>query len=1379
MNFLSFQTKLIQLPYEEQEFLKILSIAFEPVSQGNMMEILSKSNIRDENGQRITATRVREIRAKLDTETWINVNTNGRMSSLPSNRELIMRIAIKEDTFGVYYTEIRKLYPFKEYAQRPRNFEVCISDLRVALYTHNTQRQDEILDAISHYYAKDWQEFGFFKQFFLPFDAELFDQFGEDIKVSALKTVLFESLYELDSIDDLTLYLEGKSAKVPEGEKNSFIPYLHTIYLLKGHTAKATQLLAKEKKTNTLLTREGWIKILEGAYPKALKNLDQALLNILKNTTKTKNSFRTLTGLFHILAILQNKEKDYLNRVTAYAKNAQNSAFKKAFAYLGAVAKYQQNLLLQAEEQMLLQAETSIDWLFWGLAAYWTETVPQDIDIEVLEHYQKLAGKNDYPWIQMEFSGVLSKLVKDDKKQRHYQKEWKRLKKQLKVKSVLKVVPVLEKWERALESLVNLNNLNKKAVAPSDLPKTRLVYHIHFNNKQIQPKEQTLSKSGKWSTGRNVSLKRFSAGGLSYMSAQDLKVAKTIESSSSSWGYNNSDHHELNFEKAIKALVDHPLLFLWESPTVSVELREQKPELIVEEDGSYFEIKFSQPFSDKGIFLTRETPTRYNLLSVDKNLQLINSLLHGGKLRVPKKAKDRVLKMVSKLSNVVTIQSVLEEGALDIPCVIADSRPCIHMLPIGTGFKIEFFVKPYATAPPYFKPGVGRANVITEVKGVRTQTKRYLKTEKDLANEVVLACPSFNKVTPYKGEWLFDDIEDCLNVMVELDPLRKEKLINLEHPKGEKIKIVGEANFNNLSIQIKKENDWFGISGQLNVDDKHVMDFQKLLSVVDNSSMRFVEVSEGKFLAITNQLRSKLREINSMVTLNNEELQFHSLAVPAMEGFTNMIENIQVDAAWNAQLKKLEAIRQVKVEVPPTFKAVLRDYQERGFQWLTQLADWGVGACLADDMGLGKTIQALALIVSRGDQGATLVVAPASVARNWLRETEKFAPSLNPLLFGQGDRKEMVKNLKPHDIMITSYGLMQTEAQLLAQHKFTTIVLDEAQAIKNRQTKRSKTAMKLQGDFKILTTGTPIENHLGEIWNLFNFINPGLLGSLDRFNNSYAIPIEKNQDVEKSQQLKRLLQPFILRRRKNDVLSELPEKTEVTLLVELSEEERSFYEALRRNALEKLATLDEDGGQKRFQILAELMRMRQAACHPRLVMPHSKIQSSKMELLKQTVSELIENGHKALIFSQFVKHLRLIEEWVQEENISYQYLDGQTPLPKREKSINAFQEGTGDLFLISLKAGGVGLNLTAADYVIHLDPWWNPAVEDQASDRAHRIGQKRPVTIYRLVSENTIEEKIVQLHADKRNLADSLLEGTEASAKLSATDLLALIKGEF
>lgn len=371
----------------------------------------------------------------------------------------------------------------------------------------------------------------------------------------------------------------------------------------------------------------------------------------------------------------------------------------------------------------------------------------------------------------------------------------------------------------------------------------------------------------------------------------------------------------------------------------------------------------------------------------------------------------------------------------------------------------------------------------------------------------------------------------------------------------------------------------------------------------------------------------------------------------------------------------------------------------------------------------------------------------------------------------------MVDALKPFDMLVCSYTLMQQEGEMLSKIQWATSVLDEAQAIKNQNTKRSKAAMDLNSNFRIITTGTPIENHLGELWNLFNFINPNMLGSLQSFNERFAIPIERNDDKGRRRQLQRLIQPFILRRRKNQVLEELPSKTEIALSVELSREELAFYEAIRQNAIQKLENMkDTNEGAQRIQILAEIMRLRQAACNPELVSPDIAISSSKLQLFAEVVSELLENGHKALVFSQFVGHLRIIERKVQEMGIKYQYLDGQTPVPSRQKLVDDFQRGQGDLFLISLKAGGVGLNLTAADYVIIMDPWWNPAVEDQAADRAHRIGQQRPVTIYRLITQNTIEEKIVQLHAQKRDLADSLLEGTEGSGKLTADELFRLIK---
>jgi SNF2 family DNA or RNA helicase len=506
----------------------------------------------------------------------------------------------------------------------------------------------------------------------------------------------------------------------------------------------------------------------------------------------------------------------------------------------------------------------------------------------------------------------------------------------------------------------------------------------------------------------------------------------------------------------------------------------------------------------------------------------------------------------------------------------------------------------------------------------------------------------------------------------------------------------------------------------------------------------------------------------------------HPLAAIGLEPWKAEVGGFQADAAFNAQIERLRRIETYQPAIPSTLQATLRPYQADGFTWLARLAEWGVGACLADDMGLGKTVEALALILHRASQGPTLVAAPTSVCANWVCEAQRFAPTLRPVRFGISDlgrRDNVLKALGPFDLVICSYTLLQQEAKALHDVTFATIVLDEAQMIKNAATKRSSAAMTLNGGFRMICTGTPIENRLAELWNLFRFINPGLLGSEERFRDRFVRPIETEHDSHASHILKSLVQPFILRRTKSQVLEDLPPRTELMRMVELSPQERALHESLRQRALERLeGTRDIDKGQAHIQVLAELMKLRRCCCNPRLIVPDCGLKGSKLEAFAELVDELIENQHKALVFSQFVGHLTLLREHLDERKIRYQYLDGQTPPKTRQRRIEAFQNGEGDLFLISLKAGGLGLNLTAADYVIHMDPWWNPAVEDQASDRAHRIGQTRPVTIYRLVTADTIEEKIVQLHHQKRDLADSLLEGTDAAHTLTADELIELIR---
>ncbi|MEM9986343.1 MAG: DEAD/DEAH box helicase, partial [Bacteroidota bacterium] len=625
--------------------------------------------------------------------------------------------------------------------------------------------------------------------------------------------------------------------------------------------------------------------------------------------------------------------------------------------------------------------------------------------------------------------------------------------------------------------------------------------------------------------------------------------------------------------------------------------------------------------------------------------------------------------------------------------------------------------------------------------------------------------------------WYLESTESCLELLLELDSLRQQDQIVIEWPKGQKLKLAGQAGFENLKVKVGGNQNWFKLDGEIRVNEDEILSLQLLLKAIrEGGESQFLTLDDGRYLALTDQLRKQLKDLAAFSQEKRGQVGLHPLMAEGLEALGEQGAQLKVNAAWKRQIKQLKEARNYQPRLPQNLQADLRPYQEDGYHWMARLAHWGVGACLADDMGLGKTVQALAMLLSRGNHGPSLVVAPASVVRNWRKEAEKFAPELNPILLGESQRTETIAELRPYDLLLTSYNLMQMEIDHLSTVNFSMVVLDEAQAIKNTQAKRSKAAKTLQAQFKLLTTGTPIENHLGELWNLFDFLNPGLLGSLEHFNARYATPIERDQDAERKSQLRKLLRPFILRRRKSEVLEELPEKTEITLSVELSESERAFYEALRRNALSSLAKAEGNNpGEQRMKILAEITRLRQAACHPDLVAPEMALGSSKLKLFGEVLTELRENGHKALVFSQFVKYLKLIEAYVQAQGVSYQYLDGQTPMKQREKRVEAFQRGQGDVFLISLKAGGVGLNLTAADYVIHLDPWWNPAVEDQASDRAHRIGQQRPVTVYRLVAEQTIEEKIVRLHQRKRDLADSLLEGTDRGGKLSSEELMALI----
>ena len=477
------------------------------------------------------------------------------------------------------------------------------------------------------------------------------------------------------------------------------------------------------------------------------------------------------------------------------------------------------------------------------------------------------------------------------------------------------------------------------------------------------------------------------------------------------------------------------------------------------------------------------------------------------------------------------------------------------------------------------------------------------------------------------------------------------------------------------------------------------------------------------------------------------------------------------------RLRAFEGI--AAADAPATFVGTLRGYQRLGLGWLRFLQELELGGCLADDMGLGKTVTVLALLDARrvekgGAPRASLVVAPRSLLFNWKREAERFAPALRVAEYHGSGRDEVLTSLDQFDLVLTTYGTMRRDVAALGGAEFDYVILDEAQAIKNAATASAKATRLLRARHRLALSGTPIENQLGDLWSLFEFLNPGLLGTLQHG----LLARARKGDAGALDTLRRGLRPYILRRTKQQVAPELPARNEDTMVCELEPVERKLYNQLRDHYRQLVLGLVDRQGLKRsqFQILEALLRLRQAACHPGLIDPRKHTGSSaKLDALLERLDEARAEGHKALVFSQFTSFLAFVRRELDERGVAYEYLDGQTR--DRERRVARFQQDEScPLFLVSLKAGGLGLNLTAADYVFLLDPWWNPAVEAQAIDRAHRIGQERPVFAYRLIAADTVEERIIELQARKRQLADAIISADNSGlAGLTREDLELLL----
>jgi uncharacterized membrane protein YfbV (UPF0208 family) len=595
------------------------------------------------------------------------------------------------------------------------------------------------------------------------------------------------------------------------------------------------------------------------------------------------------------------------------------------------------------------------------------------------------------------------------------------------------------------------------------------------------------------------------------------------------------------------------------------------------------------------------------------------------------------------------------------------------------------------------------------------------------------------------------------------------------------------------------EAGWFDIGLDLMFEGRTLellpLLLQALEEGVDPTDGLLVAQGEGRWLEIPAAMLAPvldtLFELYGGLSLGRRgELRLHRSLAPWLEELESRMAAGGTTLQWEggenlrALAERLRGFQGLQPLTPPTgLQAELRSYQQRGLAWLQFLREFGFGGILADDMGLGKTVQALAHLLYEQEAGRlerpVLVVAPTSVLGNWQREAERFAPQLRVLVSHGAQRSDAFDRIDQYDLVITSYALLPRDGEVLSGVHWHTVILDEAQAIKNPRTQGAKIAAALNADQRLCLTGTPMENHLGEIWSLFHFLMPGFLGPEKSFNAQFRTPVEKRGDALRRLELVRRVSPFVLRRTKEMVASELPAKTEMVRKVELEGGQRRLYESIRLAMVDKVSALLSRKGLARshIEVLDALLKLRQACCDPRLVPLDSARgihASAKLTLLLEMLDSLFEEGRRILLFSQFTSMLSLIEPELERRGISYLKLTGRTR--KRQELIDRFQSGEVPLFLISLKAGGVGLNLTAADTVIHYDPWWNPAVERQATDRAHRIGQDKPVFVYKLVAADTVEEKILQLQERKQALADGIYGKGEQEtlAALSSEEILSL-----
>ena len=940
----------------------------------------------------------------------------------------------------------------------------------------------------------------------------------------------------------------------------------------------------------------------------------------------------------------------------------------------------------------------------------------------------------------------------------------------------LTTLPRKEGWEMSLSELTEVVRENKDE---KDVQK-RIIYFLVDNWISAILEQSRESEDEEWGHDRLLSRSTFTKGGYDSMDVTDLKLASAL-------GRKIIDTPDRDV--VVPILAGTGRLFTgqhYRQPYLPLHIEEEAPFIAFSGKDGCIEVSSNvNRLPDGSIPATQTLARDGGYVCVRTNpvqRDILEKLLAVG--RFPASAAPAIRNTIESLKGIIDVRASLGNAAV-IPTMRGSVRMALRISPDkeSNDYVLDVNAAPYEDGALRCEPGQGAEDVYDDTGDSPHFIKRDLQQEfdnysefRDFAEKEV----NLEFSTPTRAD--IGCSESLLKILVWAYDHRDKCFV--EWPEGRPLRFRGDVKSGDFDITVSSGIDWFAVEGDVNIgrDKYNLRDILEAMKASDVDG--FIKLGDKDYIRMSKAIQKHLAALDEMM---NQKVGKDRVVPVYRVGQLAQVLGEEgglhgtMDEGFKDLLGRMQNAYDTVPELPEGLNATLRDYQKEGYIWMKRLDAWGAGACLADDMGLGKTLQSLAFILSKASEGPSLVVAPKSIIPNWDIEAAKFTPSLRVIVLNnENKRQDVINAAGPNDLVLATYGVLGTEAKALASREWNVVCLDEAHQIKNRNTRISAAAMGLQARSRLILTGTPIQNHLGELWNLFQFINPGLLGQWSEFKSRYMGTAAL--DDENKSFLKDLVQPFILRRTKEEVLDDLPEKIVYEQMVELSPEELQVYEATRKYVEDRMNDPGKKGKSKTsddhvpIQFFAELTKLRLAACSMSLVYDDWKGSSSKTEALKGILEELSgSEGNRVLIFSQFTSYLAQIRAMLDKAGMRYLYLDGQTELDERAELVEQFQNGDCPIFLVSLKAGGLGLNLTAANYVILLDPWWNPAIENQAMDRAHRIGQKRNVTVIRLISQHTIEEKILHLHEKKQTLTDEMLDGTADSYHLTMDDVLDMV----